>query len=71
MTKEELFVLDWLGKEDTSAYGECKGSALDALVVAGLAQVGPSQAGRSDDYRRVWLTEAGRQARAALSPEGH
>ncbi len=32
MTEKEL--LEWLGKEDSSAYGECHGEQLDALMEA-------------------------------------
>ncbi|RFC64606.1 hypothetical protein DY251_19200 [Mesorhizobium denitrificans] len=57
MTEKEL--LEWLGKEDSSAYGECHGEQLDALIAKGWAEVGPTPSGRSRMYARVWLTEAG------------
>jgi hypothetical protein len=61
LTEPQEFLLGWLGEEDTSAYGECHGPDLDALVAAGLAEIGPIPPGRSDPlYRRVSLTEAGR-----------
>ena len=57
MTEKDL--LEWLGQEDSSAYGECHGEQLDALIAKGWAEVGPTPSGRSRMYARVWLTEAG------------
>jgi hypothetical protein len=59
LTKAQRFVLEWLSKEDSSAYGECRGSDLDALLSAGLAKVRNRERG---DYARVELTDAGRAA---------
>ena len=59
LTKDQRLVFEWLSKEDSSAYGECKGEALDTLVDLGIAELGPIPAGRSEDYRRVWLTDYG------------
>lgn len=56
--KNEWFLLEWLSKEDSSAYGECNGPALDKLVDEGIAELGPVPA-RGADYRRVWLTDYG------------
>lgn len=56
MTEE--FLLDWLSKEDSSAYGECSGKTLDALVAKGLATFHRVH-GRPIEYSRVCLTEAG------------
>jgi hypothetical protein len=56
LTSQEKFLLQWLSKEDSSAYGECSGSALTALINKKLAttdEVPPS------DWARVLLTEAG------------
>jgi hypothetical protein len=32
-TKDELDLLNWLSKEDSSAFGECHGETLDALML--------------------------------------
>lgn len=60
MTDE--FLLEWLSKEDSSAYGECRGEALDRLIGKGFAEVGPTPPGLDKNYARVRLTEAGRAA---------
>lgn len=54
----EDFLLNWLGAEESSALGECKGQQLDALIAKGLAEIVRPEAG---DYARVRLTEAGRR----------
>lgn len=61
MTKDEWFVLEWLSKEDSSAYGEAKGSELDRLIDLGIAEVGPMQPNypNDKDYCRVFLTDYG------------
>lgn len=68
LTKDEQFLLEWLGEEDFSQHGECGGRSLDGLVAKGLAQVhGPGEhqyfiaEGLDLDYRAVSLTEAGRK----------
>lgn len=67
LTTEERLLVKWLGEEDFSQYGECKGSALDRLVVLGWAQVHGVETetqnsfiakGRGIDYRAVSLTDA-------------
>lgn len=60
LTSEERFLLEWLSKEDFSSHGECRGSALSALVNYGLAHVGKDAGDRGEDYAPVSLTEAGR-----------
>ncbi|GAA5544237.1 MULTISPECIES: hypothetical protein [Hyphomicrobiales] len=60
MTDE--FLLVWLSKEESSAYGECRGEALDRLIAKGFAEVGPTPPGRDKNYARVRLTDAGREA---------
>lgn len=35
--KTRMFVLEWLSKEEWSAYGECEGAALSSLLDDGLA----------------------------------
>lgn len=68
----EFDLLEWLGQEDHSQYGECYGRALDALVAKGLAQVhgpGEHQSFIASDragtkgmmYRAVSLTDVGRE----------
>ena len=56
LTSQEKFLLEWLGKEDNSAYGECYGSALNVLINCGLAQTSETP---PSDYSRVSLTDAG------------
>jgi hypothetical protein len=74
LTASEEFLLIWLGDGDFSQYGECHGSALDALIAKGLAQIhgpGEHQHFIANDhtgsmgmmYRAVSLTDAGRAAR--------
>lgn len=58
LTRSEHHLLDWLSKEDASAYGECKGSALDRLIDAGFARI-VSNDPRGRDYSSVALTDAG------------
>jgi hypothetical protein len=65
LTSQEKFLLEWLGKEDSSALGECEGQSLNVLVNLDLAEVGPPRAGLHPHYRRVSLTEAGRAALAS------
>jgi hypothetical protein len=80
LTEDEADLLDWLGQEDFSQYGECHGKALDALIAKGLAQVhgsGEHQSfiakGTSLMFCAVSLTQAGiaaviaRRATAARS----
>jgi hypothetical protein len=68
LTREEAELLDWLGEEELSQYGECNGRALDHLIEQGLAEVlGPETSahnpfiakGTGMMYRAVKLTEAG------------
>ena len=68
LTKDELFLLDWL-KTDDGQYGECHGKALDGLVAKGLAVVGGGETGIRNGfiakgtgmmYRAVSITDAGR-----------
>lgn len=70
MTERQL--LEWLGQDEFSQYGECHGKALDALIAKGLAQThlprehqsGFIAQGDSKMYIAVSLTEAGRKALA-------
>ncbi len=67
LTPTERDLLEWLGKEDFSQYGECYGSNLDSLIRKGLAQHHPDTGlnntfiakGTSKMYDQVSLTEAG------------
>lgn len=72
LTKSEGFLLDWLGKEDSSAYGECHGADLDRLRALGLVTWPVHPEGTADAaggslggkpvrgfWERVRLTEAG------------
>jgi hypothetical protein len=59
MNEAERFLLEWLSKEDWSAYGECEGKDLDALIARGLAELAHTPpSGRTG----VRLTEAGWEA---------
>ena len=61
LTKAQRFLLEWLSREDWSAYGECYGRELDELLRAGLAEMaqhGAAISGRTG----VRLTDAGRAA---------
>jgi hypothetical protein len=61
LSKAEVSLLEWLGKEDCS---QCFGSALDSLVRNGLAQI---YSGREFQSGAVSLTEAGRHLLSALA----
>lgn len=66
LTKAQRFLLEWLSREDWSAYGECCGRDLDHLLREGLAET--AQHGRAISGRTgVRLTPAGL---AALADEG-
>jgi len=56
LSGEERLLLKWLSKEDSSAYGECSGYALNTLINTGLAQANENP---PSDYARVSLTRAG------------
>lgn len=74
VTPGERFLLVWLGEKEFSQYGECHGTALDALVAKGLAQVHTNRElqsgfiaqGDSAMYLAVSLTDAGRAAYADI-----
>lgn len=70
LTSQEQFLLEWLGKEDSSALGECEGQSLTVLVNLGLAEIGPPRAGLHPHYRRVSLTDAGRAIASPHSDRG-
>ena len=66
LSDKERDLLQWLGREDFSQYGECHGPDLTSLILMGLAQVhGPGEhqvfiaRGTSMMYRAVSLTEKG------------
>lgn len=58
LTPEEASVLEWLGREDASSYGECSGRALDALLGRDLASVAAADP-RGRDYDAVSVTDRG------------
>lgn len=60
LTKDERFLLEWLGREDVSAYGECYGPSLDHLAALGIVLIEPYGPGLADHYGRVTLTDLGR-----------
>lgn len=62
LTQSQAFLVDWLSKEDWSAYGECRGPDLDYLVKLGLATC---EAIPPHDRTGVGLTETGRRAHVA------
>lgn len=59
LTREQRFLLEWLAKEDSSALGECEGSALNTLIERGYATIGPMPDGHPRQYARVKVTETG------------
>lgn len=61
LTKRKGFLLDWLAKEDSSAYGECHGPDLNWLREQGLAEWPVNETGHAANgsWTRVKLTEAG------------
>jgi hypothetical protein len=61
LSKAEVSLLEWLGKED---YSQCFGSALDSLVRNGLAQI---HSGREFQSGAVSLTDAGRDLLGVLT----
>lgn len=67
LTKDEHHLLDWLGKEDHSAYGECHGRAYDRLNDLGLTRVVHRDA-RDAMFNRVGLTDQGIELLAKLGP---
>lgn len=62
LSKSQAQLVDWLSKEEWSAYGECRGPDLDFLIAIGLATLASQP---PHDRVGVGLTEAGRQAHAA------
>ncbi len=66
LSGEEKMVLRWLWKEDSSAYGECHGYALNTLLNTGLAT---SNETPPSDYARISLTDAGWAILKQLPPE--
>lgn len=65
--KDAARVLAWLAKEDSSAYGECHGPALDKLVAERLAMVAdPGGPPRDIGYSRVFLTDRGHAVAKAV-----
>lgn len=62
LSKSQAFLLEWLSKEEWSAYGECRGADLDFLISVGLATCASQP---PSDRVGVGLTEAGRAAHVA------
>ena len=70
ISQDEMSLLEWLGQEDYSQYGECHGEALNSLVAKGFAKVHEGQehqrgfiaSGVGPMYRAVSLTDAGQKA---------
>jgi hypothetical protein len=63
LTSQERFLLEWLSKSESSAYGECYGSELNVLVNTGLAAYSKTP---PSDYDEVFLTDVGRSHLTAL-----
>jgi hypothetical protein len=70
LTRAEWDLLEWLGKEESSQYGECYGQSLDVLCGLGLAEVMGEESGlhntfiakgRGLMYRAVRVTERGHE----------
>lgn len=53
------WLIAWLAKEDSSAYGECMGEDYDRLLFLDLVTKPIAPAGRPIEYARVSLTEKG------------
>lgn len=79
ITQDEMALLEWLGKEDFSQYGECHGKTLDVLIEKGLAQLHGDSGnlgsfiakGDGPMYQSVSLTDLGRSIlRPPPSKEG-
>ena len=78
LTPAERDLLEWLGREDFSQYGECYGPTLDSLIAKGLVELsrpGEHQSGfiaqdphgtKSRMYLAVSLTESGRAAKPKM-----
>ena len=61
LSKDEVFLLDWLSKEEWSSYGECHGRSFDRLQEAGLVERKPSNRSSEHEYFDLCrLTDAGR-----------
>jgi hypothetical protein len=71
LTSRELFLLEWLSKEDASPLGECEGAILTTLVDLGLASIGPTPTGKHRHYAPVTVTEAGWSALAEQQDANH
>lgn len=56
LSPPEQMVLQGLGREDYSHYGECKSTALQVLIGRGLAEITNPENG---DWALVSLTETG------------
>lgn len=56
LTSQEKFLLEWLGREDWSAYGECEGQHLTVLINLGLAKTALSP---PNGWTGVSLTDDG------------
>lgn len=65
----QRFLLEWLGKEDVSQYGECRGADFDALERLGLVELLGTRDDPRLDYLGCRLTDAGRTRLAALKSE--
>ncbi len=69
LAKDERLVLEWLAKDDSGAYGECHGAALNGLVEKGFAIIHRDRLGREKEYDRVTATDSGRAALSADAPD--
>lgn len=59
LNSNEHMLLEWLGKEDSSLYGECKGASCDRLFTLGHCEWADGRP-EDQDYWRVRLTDKGR-----------
>lgn len=66
----EAFLLNWLSKEDSSIYGECRGIQLSSLISKGEVKIIYKDL-RGEDYNRVALTEKGWISLEALRAEAN
>lgn len=73
ITQDEISILEWLSREDSSALGECQGAILDSLKAKGFATWDEStQPPNLKEYCRVSVTDLGwsilKQDRSTIHP---
>lgn len=69
LSRSQRRLLEWLGKEDVSQYGECRGEDFDALEALGLVVLNGTKDNPRVDYLGCRLTETGLVRLAMLKNE--